>query len=115
LTDLEVLRSHVPNWRAMLRHGLEAGGTGEEGEALAEAIEARLRTGRLLGADEWIAAQEETSARRLTPAKRGPKSGKALRDGIKYTVPGIQAVRRSQTPVTLDPKALAILRSVICH
>jgi putative transposase len=81
LTDLEALRSHVPNWRAMLRHGLEAGGTGEEGEALAEAIEARLRTGRPLGADEWIAAQEETSGRRLTPAKRGPKSGKALRDG----------------------------------
>lgn len=73
LTDLAALAGLVPNWRAMLRYGLEAGGLDAAGEAVAEAIEARLRTGRLLGAEEWIAEQERTLARRLTPAKRGPK------------------------------------------
>jgi putative transposase len=57
----------------MLRHGLAAGDLDADGEALAEAIEARLRTGRLLGAEEWIARQEAALARKLTPGKRGPK------------------------------------------
>ena len=58
LTDVAALARHVPNWRAMLRHGLEAGAIGAEGEALAEAIEARLRTGRPLAAEAWILEQE---------------------------------------------------------
>lgn len=73
LTDVAALGQHVRNWRAMLRHGLEAGDLGARGEAVAEAIEARLRTGRPLGAEEWIAAQELTTARALGPARRGPK------------------------------------------
>ena len=73
LTDLQALRGAVPNWRAMLRHGLEAGGAGEAGEAVAEAIEARLRTGRPLAAEAWTAQQEAAMGVRLRPAKRGPK------------------------------------------
>ncbi|MES2497148.1 MAG: transposase [Pseudomonadota bacterium] len=73
LTDVKALGAHVPNWRAMLRHGAEAGGAGAEGEALAEAIEARLRTGRPLAADDWIADQEAAIDRTLAPARRGPK------------------------------------------
>jgi putative transposase len=73
LTDLAALEGHVPNWRAMLRHGLEAGAVDDAGEAMIEAVEARLRTGRLLGADEWIARQEAASGRKLTPGKRGPR------------------------------------------
>lgn len=81
LTDIAALAAHVPNWRAMLRHGIDAGGVSEAGEALAEAIEARVRTGRLLGAAEWIAAQEAASGRRLTPGRPGRKSGKGQEDG----------------------------------
>ena len=73
LTDVEALGRHVPNWRAMLRHGAELGKAGPEGEALAEAIEARLRTGRPLGTDEWLARQEAALGRALAPQKRGPK------------------------------------------
>lgn len=75
LTDLAALEGHVSNWRAMLRHGLAAGAADAAGEAVIETIETRLRTGRLLGAAEWIAAQEQALGRRLTPAKRGPKRG----------------------------------------
>jgi putative transposase len=81
LTDLAALAAHVPNWRAMLCHGLAAGGADAAGEAVAEAIEARLRTGRLLGAADWIAAQEAATGRRLIPAKRGPKRRAGSRDG----------------------------------
>lgn len=73
LTDIEALGAHVSNWRAMLRLGAEAGGLDAEGEALAEAVEARLRTGRPLAAEEWIAQQEGAIGRKLAPAKRGPK------------------------------------------
>ena len=73
LTDVAALGRHVANWRAMLRHGLEAGVASPEGEALAEAIEARLRTGRPLGSDAWIAAKEAALDRPLRPARRGPK------------------------------------------
>lgn len=73
LTDHAALDGHAPNWRAMLRHGLEAGGVGADGEAVLEAIEARLRSGRLLGAKEWIAAQEVACGRKLEPRKRGPR------------------------------------------
>lgn len=40
LTDIDALGQHVPNWHAMLAHGLEAGGDDE-------AIEKALRRGRL--------------------------------------------------------------------
>jgi hypothetical protein len=54
-----------------------AGGRGwrvaGDGLAIAEVIETRLRTGRLLGTEEWIARQEQALARKLTPAKRGLK------------------------------------------
>jgi putative transposase len=73
LTDMEALGAHVPNWRALLRHGIEAGGASDEGNAVAEAIEARLRTGRPLATDDWIAAQEAATGRALAPKKRGPK------------------------------------------
>ena len=73
LTDLAALAGIVPNWRAYLRHGTEAGGLGPVGEAVAEAIEARLRTGRLLGAEEWIKVQETQLGRSLQPQRRGPK------------------------------------------
>ena len=74
LTDVAALGAHVPNWRALLRHGPDAGGADGAGEEVLEAIEARLRTGRLLGAEEWIARQEQAMARKLTPARRGPKA-----------------------------------------
>jgi putative transposase len=73
LTDVAALGAHVPNWRAYLRRGADAGGASPAGEAVLEAIEARLRTGRLLGTEEWIARQEQALARKLTPARRGPK------------------------------------------
>lgn len=73
LTDMAALQGAVQNWRAMLRHGLEAGGIGPEGEAMANAIEARLGTGRPLASDEWIAAYERSTGRRMQRAKPGPK------------------------------------------
>ncbi len=73
LTDLAALSGHVGNWRGLLRHGLGAGGLDAGGEAVAETIEARLRTGRPLAASEWIARQEAALDRKLAPAKRGPK------------------------------------------
>jgi putative transposase len=73
LTDCAALNAHVPNWRAMLRHGAELGDAGDEAEALTEAIEARLRTGRPLAAKEWVAQQEAALGRPLAPQKRGPK------------------------------------------
>ena len=77
LTDVAALADHAPKWRAMLRHGLEAGEVGSDGEKLAEAIEARLRTGRPLGTEAWIARQETALGRRLAPGKRGPKPKEA--------------------------------------
>jgi putative transposase len=74
LTEVEALIAAAPNWRSMLRHGLEAGGIGEEGEDVADLIEARLRTGRPLAAQDWIERQEAATGRRMRPAKPGPKS-----------------------------------------
>ncbi|MES2137113.1 MAG: transposase [Pseudomonadota bacterium] len=73
LTDVAALGKHARNWRAMLRHGAELGDAGDEAERLADAIEARLRTGRPLGAEDWIARQQELLGRALVPQKRGPK------------------------------------------
>ena len=73
LTDVVALGAHVRNWRALLRHGAELGDVHREGEALAEAIESRLRTGRPLAAQEWLIAQEKVVGRPLRPLRRGPK------------------------------------------
>lgn len=73
LTDIGAFGEHVRNWRAMLLHGAELGDAGEAGEAMAEAIEARLRTGRPLAPDEWISRHEADLGRPLAPQKRGPK------------------------------------------
>ena len=73
LTDVAALGRHVRNWRALLRHGVELADAGGEAEAMAETIEARLRTGRPLAAEQWIETQEEALDRRLAPQKRGPK------------------------------------------
>jgi len=74
LTEVAALGRHVRNWRAMLRHGLEAGDLDPDGEAAAEAIEARLRTGRPLAAAEWIEQQEAALGRNLAPRKPGRKA-----------------------------------------
>jgi len=77
LTNVAALGTHVPKWHAMLRHGLDASDVGAEGERVAEAIEARLRTGRPLAADAWIAAHEKALDRTLAPARRGRKPNAA--------------------------------------
>ncbi len=81
LTDIAALAGIVPRWRAMLRRGLQAAELDEEGEAIAETIEARLRTGRPLGAEEWIIEQERALGYRMRPAKPGPKPKAGGRDG----------------------------------
>ncbi len=73
LTDVAALGVAAPNWRAMLRYGLEAGAVGPQGEAVAAAIEARLSTGRPLAADAWIARQEASLGRPMSRQKPGPK------------------------------------------
>lgn len=73
LTDVGALGKHVPRWRAALKRGFEAGVEDEAGAAVAEAIEARLRTGRPLADPEWIAAMEQASGRRLAAQKPGRK------------------------------------------
>ncbi|MGN6496207.1 MAG: transposase [Tsuneonella sp.] len=81
LTDVEALAEHVRNWRAMLRHGAELGDSDAAGEALAEQIEARLRTGRPLGSEEWIEKQEAAIGRDLRPGRPGPKPRGLKADG----------------------------------
>ena len=73
LTDIAEMGRHVRNWRAMLRHGLEAGEMGAVGEEFAEAIEARLRTGRPLADPHQITAWEGELDRPLAPSKPGRK------------------------------------------
>jgi putative transposase len=73
LTDLDPLAAHVRNWRALWRHGLTAAGLAPEGEAVLRAIEARLRTGRPLAAEAWIAEQEQLAGRPMSRRKPGPK------------------------------------------
>ncbi len=77
LIDVPALGRHVRNWRALLGHGLEAADIDAHDEAVADAIEARLRPGRPLAADPWIERKEATIGRRLRPEKRGskPKGG----------------------------------------
>ena len=71
LTDLAGTAGLHRNWRAMLRHGLEAGDVSAAEEA---AIEARIRTGRPLGDEGFVERLEEASGRGLKPGKRGPKA-----------------------------------------
>jgi len=78
LTDIGALGAHVRNWRGMLRHGLAAADAGAEDEAVAEEIEARLRTGRPLAAADWIARQEAALCRPLAPQKPGRKPRREL-------------------------------------
>ena len=73
LTDVGALSQHVPNWRAMLRHGLEAGALTAAGEDIAKTIESRLNTGRPLAAPDWIAEHEARLGRHLSPQRPGPK------------------------------------------
>jgi len=81
LTNVAALGLHVRNWKALLRHGLAASDLVPEGEAVAAAIEARLRTGRPLAAEAWIAQQEAALDCQLAPARRGRKP-KATPGGI---------------------------------
>ncbi len=69
LTDVAALGRHVRNWRAYLKLGAEA----MDDAATVEAIETRARTGRPLASAAWIAEMEALVARKLGPAKRGPK------------------------------------------
>jgi len=48
LTDISALGAHVPNWRAMLARGLEAGEEADE-----DRIELALRSGRPTGSRAW--------------------------------------------------------------
>lgn len=78
LTDVTALAGAAGNWERMLGRGWEAAGGGagegrEAAEAIDRAIEARLRTGRPLGPDEWLEAMEARSGRALRPRKRGRK------------------------------------------
>ena len=70
LTDPDALAGVHRNWRAMLRHGLEAGDLGEEEVA---AIEAHMRTGRPRGSEAFIGALETRTGRPLKRRKPGPK------------------------------------------
>ena len=70
LTDPAALADVHRNWRAMLRHGLEAGDLGEEEVA---AIERHTRTGRPRGDDAFVEALEARTGRALRRRKPGPK------------------------------------------
>ena len=48
MTTEVVALAAVPNWQAMLRHGLGAEGIGSKGEKVAEAIESRRKRGLML-------------------------------------------------------------------
>lgn len=80
LTELSRPDLAIGNWRAMLRHGWEAGELVAEGEAIANRIEAQMRTGRPQAAPEWIARMEAESLRSLALQKPGRK-GKRVGDG----------------------------------
>jgi putative transposase len=69
-TDLGALAGVHRNWRAMLRHGLEAGDL-DEGEAAA--IEAHIRTGRPLGSEAFVERLEAKTGRALKRRKPGRK------------------------------------------
>lgn len=70
LTDLTALAGVHRNWRAMLRHGLEAGDVPAEDAA---AIEVHQRTGRPWGDAAFVASLEQATGRTLAKQKPGPK------------------------------------------
>jgi putative transposase len=70
LIDLAALAALHRNWRAMLRHGLEAGDVDPAVEA---AIEAHERTGRPWGAESFVRRLESETGRALARRKPGPK------------------------------------------
>ena len=70
LTDLGGLAAVHRNWRAMLRHGLEAGDLSADAEA---AIEAHQRSGRPLGGEAFLDRLEDATGRKLKLQKRGRK------------------------------------------
>ncbi|WP_408015282.1 hypothetical protein [Sandaracinobacteroides hominis] len=78
LTDIDVLPLLLRNWRSMLKHGWEATDLKESGEAVADAIESRLRTGRPLGPEHWISEMEQQAGRPLAAQRRGPKPRVAI-------------------------------------
>jgi putative transposase len=64
LTDVAALARHVPDWRAMLARGLDAGDETER-------IERALRTGRPLGSPAWRRALVATYGLAVDPPARG--------------------------------------------
>ena len=70
LTDLTALAGIHRNWRAMLRHGLEAGDLDESEVA---SIESHIRTGRPRGAGAFVEALEQRTGRTLKRHRPGPK------------------------------------------
>ena len=68
--DLDALAGIHRNWRAMLRHGLEAGDLEDEEIA---AIEAHARTGRPRGGEAFLSALETQTGRSLRRRKPGPR------------------------------------------
>ena len=70
LTDFEPVAGIHRNWRAMLRHGLEAADLSPEAEA---EIEAHQRTGRPWGDEAFIERLEDATGRKLKRQKPGPK------------------------------------------
>lgn len=70
-TDAAALAGVHRNWRAMLRHGAEAGDADAAAEA---AIEAAMRTGRPLGDAAFVERLEAASGRTLGRRKPGPKA-----------------------------------------
>lgn len=65
LTDVAALGRHLPDWRAMLARGLEAGDE-------AERIERALRSGRPLGEPAWLKALAERYDLRAAPRRGRP-------------------------------------------
>ena len=72
-TDVAALSQHVPNWRAMLSHGVEGSEMTGAGEDITQAIESRINTGRPLAVPEWIADHEARMGHHLSPQRPGPK------------------------------------------
>lgn len=70
VTDIDALDTAHGNWRAMLREGWQAS---EQSDAIAEAIEASLKTGRPLGPTGFVERLEHLAGRSLKKAKPGPK------------------------------------------
>ncbi|WP_188055455.1 hypothetical protein [Sphingosinithalassobacter sp. CS137] len=68
------LSAQVRNWRANWRHGTALAEAEPQAEAVADAIEQRLRTGRPLATEEWIAKQEARTGLAMAKRKPGPKA-----------------------------------------